>query len=90
LEGILGIGGGIVATMLTILLIILAVLWVLLPFAVFGLKRKLESIRELSERTNKLLEQVSDHLLGLRKDIVRSTAKSKAAAQPGHDEEQST
>ena len=37
-------------------------LWVLLPLAVFGIKRRLERIRQQQEETNRLLESIDDQL----------------------------
>lgn len=36
---------------------VLAVLWFLLPFAVFGVKDRLETLIKLQKKTNQLLEQ---------------------------------
>jgi cell division protein FtsL len=46
-----GIGG-----ILIIVAFVLAVEWVFLPFAIFGIKTRLESIRDGIEKTNKLLD----------------------------------
>lgn len=42
-----------------VILVILSVLWVLLPFAVFGIKRLLTEAVEEQRRTNDLLEQIA-------------------------------
>ena len=53
--------GGSVFLTLGILLFILfvAVLWVLLPFAVFGIKRRLDKILVENERSNSLLRSMA-------------------------------
>ena len=53
--------GGSVFLTLAILLFILfvAVLWLLLPFAVFGIKRRLDKILVENERSNSLLRSMA-------------------------------
>jgi len=41
--------------LLILFLIFLVFLWILLPFAVFGIKHKLDEIIELQKQTNELL-----------------------------------
>ncbi len=55
----LGLGGGLVALLVAILLFVLAVLWIILPFAVFGIRKQLDVAREAEER---LLHQVLHEL----------------------------
>ncbi len=44
---------------LAILWIVITILWLLLPFAVFGIKGRLDRLIDLTRTQNKLLEQNS-------------------------------
>lgn len=48
---------GILFVPLVLLLLVLAVLWFFLPFAVFGIKDHLTKLIKLQEQTNKLLAE---------------------------------
>jgi hypothetical protein len=72
--------GGLFAIVATLFLIVVGILWIILPFAVFGLKSRLERVHESNERTNTLLNQICEHLVGLRKDVVQSVGKSSSSA----------
>jgi len=52
-------GGGFVA-FIGVFLIILALLWFLLPFAIFGTKDKLDEIIHETKKTNALLERIAN------------------------------
>ncbi len=41
-------------------LVLVTLLWIGLPFAVFGIKRRLERIRRTLEETNRLLETLGE------------------------------
>lgn len=43
-----------------VFLIVLAIAWLLLPFAMFGLKPRLDKLTEEARRTNRLLEGMRD------------------------------
>jgi CBS domain containing-hemolysin-like protein len=43
-------------------LLFLAILWVLMPFAIFGTKDKLDILIEQSKETNELLKKVIQNL----------------------------
>ncbi|NIV75917.1 MAG: hypothetical protein GWN37_14100 [Gammaproteobacteria bacterium] len=43
---------------MAVCLAVVALLWLLLPLAVFGLKRRLEKIRQEQAETNRLLESL--------------------------------
>jgi len=47
-----------------LLLIILAIVWIFLPFAIFGTKDKLNQIIKESNRTNELLEEILNEIVG--------------------------
>ncbi len=49
---------GVLTVIGVVFLIILAILWFLLPFAVFGTQPKIEKLIEEAKRTNALLEQI--------------------------------
>lgn len=57
----MGEGLGVGATLLVVMfLIVLAVLWGLLPFAVFGIKDVVRDATREQKRTNELLQQLID------------------------------
>ena len=58
MEGILG-GFGIV---IVLFLVVLAILWFLLPFAIFGIKDKLDLLISESKKTNQELEKIGKKL----------------------------
>ncbi len=58
----IGIGGGILGLIIIVFLVILGILWVLLPFAVFGVKDRLDKLIAQSKKTNALLESLSHPL----------------------------
>lgn len=55
-----GLTGGVTA-MLGVLAIIILVLWVLLPFAVFGAKDLLKALLAEQQQTNALLRQLAEN-----------------------------
>jgi len=46
-------------SVLTVFLVILAILWFILPFAIFGTKKKLDLLIESSGETNRLLAKLA-------------------------------
>ena len=58
MEELLGFGGGLLAVVLFLVLVAISILWIILPFAVFGVKGRLDGIRAEAERTNELLTDV--------------------------------
>jgi len=58
-----------------VLLLLLALLWLLLPLAVFGLKSKLKYLIEENTRTNRILT-------GLRNDFAALTVEGTDTAEP--------
>jgi biopolymer transport protein ExbB/TolQ len=71
------VAGGAFMTVAMILGIVVLVLWVLLPFAVFGTKARLERIEIQISQTNRLLEK----LLG--RIEARETQESQAPKHTG-------
>ncbi len=51
------IGG---ASIYILLLFILTIVWIFLPFAIFGTKKRLDQVIEETSKTNRLLEEVLD------------------------------
>ncbi len=68
------IGGGIFGILLGLFLLVLAILWVLLPFAVFGTKDRLDKV-------SKQLEAISDQLQDMTTLLDPDEAKSKRHAE---------
>lgn len=68
------VGGGF-GVLVALFLLVLAVLWFCLPFAVFGIKQKLDRIADL-------LQYQNDHITSLRVDLARLEQERKAALPP--------
>ncbi|MCP5155145.1 MAG: hypothetical protein H6983_13320 [Ectothiorhodospiraceae bacterium] len=60
-----------VAVVLSILAVVVLVLWILLPFAVFGIRRRAEQIVRLQQEQRVLLEDVSRYLAHLASEVDR-------------------
>ena len=56
MEQWFGVGSGIVGLLFGFLMLLLAVLWIALPFAVFGLKGRLDRLIKATEKTNEILQ----------------------------------
>lgn len=50
--------GGTVGAILIAFLIVLGIAWFLLPFAMFGLKPRIDELTKETRKTNALLEQI--------------------------------
>lgn len=70
-ASVLGGGFGLLAMLF---LVVLALLWFCLPFAVFGIKQKLDNIADLLRHQN-------DHIGSLRTDLARLEAERTSAVQ---------
>ena len=57
-----------VGNIVFILLLLLFMLWLLLPLAVFGLKRKLREVIRENRETNRLLAEIRDQLTAISED----------------------
>lgn len=68
----MGIAAGGVMLVVWIFLLILAVLWFLMPFAVFGSKDLLKKLIEEQRRTNKLLEEAAERARAPAASLVSS------------------
>jgi len=51
-------------------LLVAAVLWFLLPFAVFGTKARMDELIQINKRTNVALEAIYEELHATRKDSL--------------------
>ena len=72
-----GVFGGVVGLFVVLFLVVLGILWCVLPFAVFGVKGRLDALIALQRRQNDLLESLrrdlADHRSGLER-LVRPPA----------------
>ncbi len=55
MEGMGALFSGIFGIVIFLFLLVLAILWFILPFAIFGIKPKLDMILQELDKTNKLL-----------------------------------
>ncbi len=60
--------GGFLGVLLILFAAVLAVLWFLLPFAVFGIKDRLETLIAEARRSNEELPRIRGELASLRGD----------------------
>lgn len=71
-----GLFSGTVGLLILLFLVVLAILWFVLPFAVFGIKARLDTLIEEQRKTNAVLantfHQVSDI-----KDAVTESSKTQ-------------
>jgi hypothetical protein len=56
------IGGGVLVVVVAVFCLVLAILWILLPFAVFGIKSKMDKLILQNYKTNALLETLNERL----------------------------
>lgn len=71
-----GLFGGVVGLLAVLFLVVLAVLWFVLPFAVFGIKGRLDSLITLQRQHN-------DHVASLRVDLANLRTELERIARPG-------
>ena len=62
MEEIFALGGGIIGLIIVLFIIAIAILWFLLPFAVFGIKIRLDNIISELSRANTLLSYLKADL----------------------------
>ncbi len=60
-----------IGAVIALFLFVLAVLWFILPFAIFGIKGRLDHIA-------RLLQHQNDHIASLRTDLARLEQERKA------------
>lgn len=63
---------GLIGVFVALFLLLLAVLWCVLPFAVFGIKGRLDHIAQLLRHQN-------DHIASLRTDLARLEQERRAS-----------
>lgn len=67
---------GTIALIIVLFFIVLAVLWFLLPFAIFGTKDKLTEIIVQAKKTNAELELITNELSEVRAALVSKQNRS--------------
>ncbi|QDW66725.1 hypothetical protein [Luteimonas granuli] len=72
------LGGGF-GLIIILFLFVLALLWFLLPFAIFGTKDKLAAIIEESKRTNAELGRIAAELAATRTELAAQRLQRSAA-----------
>lgn len=79
LTGGFGIAGLIIFSLLCVIGLALVILWFMLPFAVFGTKKKLDAIIAESQKTNAELSRVGAELAAMRTEanVVRHAPDSR-------------
>lgn len=74
------LGGGF-GLIIILFLFVLALLWFLLPFAIFGTKDKLAAIIEESKRTNAELGRIAAELAATRTELAAQRLQRSAASE---------
>ena len=69
-----GMFGGVVGLAVVLFLVVLGILWFVLPFAVFGIKGRLDTLIALQRKQN-------DHIASLRIDLANLLAELERAAR---------
>ena len=67
-----------VGNLVFILLLLLFMLWLLLPLAVFGLKRKLREVIRENRETNRLLAEIRNELTAISADEATASYPEQA------------
>lgn len=82
-----GMFNGVLGLVVLGFLVILAVLWFLLPFAIFGTKDKLAALIAESQRTNEALARIASELSAARAQIARTSLPDavRSASAPADD-----
>lgn len=80
LTGGFGIAGLIIFSLLCVIGLALVILWFMLPFAVFGSKKKLDAIIAESQKNNAELSRITAELSALRTEAnaVRHASDSRS------------
>ncbi len=73
-------GGGF-GVVVVLFLFLLALLWFLLPFAIFGTKDKLSALIAESKKTNAELARIASELAAARSELAVQKARSPAASE---------
>lgn len=72
-------GLGIFGVILFFVLLLLAVLWCILPFAVFGIKDRIAQLSGAVHRSNELHQQILAELKANREEMARQLNTSRLA-----------
>lgn len=64
-------GFGILGLVILLFLLVLAILWFLLPFAIFGTKDKLNTLIEEARRTNAELSRIAEELSAAKAELAQ-------------------
>ena len=75
---LMGGGGGLIVVLF---LFVLALLWFLLPFAIFGTKDKLAAIIVESKKTNVELARIASELAATRAELAAQRPRPSAATE---------
>lgn len=70
-----GLFGGVVGLFVVLFLVVLGILWFVLPFAVFGLKGRLDTLIALQRQQN-------DHIASLRVDLANHRSAIERVTHP--------
>lgn len=73
--------GGSFGIIIILFLFVLALLWFLLPFAIFGTKDKLAAIIVESRKTNAELERIASELSATRADLALQRSQRSTASE---------
>ena len=73
---------GVLGLIVFLFLLILAILWFLLPFAVFGTKDKLATLIAETRKTNAALENVGKQISELKAAMAHRDPSSEAGSAP--------
>ena len=64
MEDLLVGGGSILFLVGLVVIAVLVLEWIFLPFAIFGTKDKLDQLIRATDKTNELLEEILDEVVG--------------------------
>ena len=80
MNGLLGGGLGLFGVVLFFFLLVLAVLWFFLPFAIFGTKDKLSALIFEVQKTNAELARISTELSHTRTQLASRVQQERIAS----------
>lgn len=70
MDGLVGAGA-----VMWLLVLFIAILWILMPFAIFGTKPLLRQLLAEQKRTNKLLAEAADRAIGPTEVVLVGSRK---------------
>jgi hypothetical protein len=86
MNELLGGGMGVVGVVIFLFLLVLAVLWFLLPFAIFGTKDKLAVLIAESKQTNAELARIAAELVAARLGREHQTVQASTEELKSEDD----